>query len=327
MIPRRLLATLLATAASTIGAQSAIYGAGLQAWTGCWSAEQALTPAGGRALVCIGPTTNVNVANVTSLDGNVVAREMIDATGHPLPLEAQGCTGTRHATWSRDSRRLFLRTTGVCNGMPLAISGIFSISASGEWLDVEGISRGGGTSVRVTRYREVDVPAGLSPDVARSIQANALARRSTRTAFGAPVHLDDVVDAARLVQADVVAAWIREGAQRVTLTESDLASLDQSGLPPQVTDALFAVADSAAMLARAPDDSSSYDTLSATDGVVALCGPAGNACGAHRRGGTRHEPRDDPSQPGASTGDPRYAPTTPDRPSNGGTVRLGRPRS
>src|SRR3954471_16102206 len=114
MIPHRLLAPLLATAASTTGAQSAIYGAGLQAWTGCWSAEQALTPAGGGALVCIGPTTNVNVANVTSLDGNVVAREMIDATGHPLPLEAQGWTGTRPAPGSRDSPGLFPRTPGAC---------------------------------------------------------------------------------------------------------------------------------------------------------------------------------------------------------------------
>jgi hypothetical protein len=213
----------------------------------------------------------------------------------------------------------------VCDGIPLAISGIFSISASGEWLDVEGISRGGGTSVRVARYREVGVPDGLSPDVARSIQANALARRSTRAAFGAPVHLDDVVDAARLVQADVVAAWIRERAQQVSLTESDLASLDQSGLPPQVTDALFAVADSAATLSRAPDDPASYDDRSASEGVVAVCGRAGAACGAHGRGGTRQGPRDNPSQPGASSGDPRYAPSTPDRPSSGGTVRLGRP--
>jgi len=375
--PHRLLAAILATAVSTTGAQSAIYGAGLQAWTGCWSAAQSLASPAGGALICISPTANVNVANVTSLDGSVVAHEIIDATGHPLPLDAEGCTGTRHAAWSRDSRRLFLRTTGACNGIPLAISGIFSISAAGEWLDVEGISRGGGTSVRVARYRDVGVPPGLAPDVAQSIQANALARRSTRAAFSAPIHLDDVIDAARFVQADVVAAWILERAQQVVLTERDLASLDQSELPPQVANALFAVADSAATLARAPDDPSSYDERSAGDGsnaestdagydlppwywgasysvpdptrrgggsrfahphqpryppfyhppIVALCGGSGAACGAHERGGTHQGPRDSPSQPGASADDPRYAPSTPDRPSTGGTVRLGRPRS
>ena len=376
MISRRLLATLLATAVSTTGAQSAIYGAGLQAWTGCWSAAQSLASPGGGALICISPTANVNVANVTSLDGSVVAHEIIDATGHPLPLDAEGCTGTRHAVWSRDGRRLFLRTTGACNGIPLAISGIFSISEAGEWLDVEGISRGGGTSVRVARYRDVGVPPGLSPDVALSIQANALARRSTRAAFSAPIHIDDVIDAARFVQADVVAAWILERAQQVTLTESDLASLDQRELPPQVANALFAVADSAATLARAPDDPSAYDEGSAGDGsnaestdagydlppwywgasyavsdpsrrgggsrfahphqpryppfyhppIAAFCGRTGVACGAHRRGMPEGPPANSP-QPGASAGDPRYAPSTPDRPRNGGTVRLGRPRS
>ena len=251
------LTAMLAIAASATGAQTAaIYGAGLQAWTGCWAPEENLTPGRIAPLLCITPTANVNVAQVASIDGNLVALETLDATGRPLALDVRGCTGTRRATWSNDSRRLFLRTTGVCQGVPLAVSGIFSISASGEWLNVEGVGRGSGTSVRVTRYRDVGVPAGLPLGLASSVRTNALARESTRAAFGAPVHLEDVIDALGLVDADVVAAWIRARAQQFDVTQSDLARLDLTGLPSRVTDALAVIADSNAALARAADSTS-----------------------------------------------------------------------
>jgi hypothetical protein len=380
-IARRIapLAAMLAAAASSTRAQSAIYGAGLQAWTGCWSAEQRLTPAGVRALVCISPTANVNVAQVAAIDGNVVALETIDATGRPIALDAAGCIGTRRATWSRDSRRLFLRTTGVCQGVPLAMSAIFSISALGEWLDVEGFGARGGTTVRVARYRDVGVPVGLPVDVASSIQANELARESTRAAFGAPVRLDDVIDALSLVDSNVVAAWILERAQRFDVTQGELAQLDLSGFPSRVADALTAIADSNAMLARATDDSSYYDQGSVEDQqasessfadyylppwywgadfsrfpshraggfgansfsqrfpryphfyhppFVITGGSAGGARIAQARDGTASDGRDRGGQGPRDNAqdDPRYMPSTPDRPSAGGTVRLGRPR-
>jgi hypothetical protein len=255
-------AALLAIASSASRAQSVgIYGAGMQAWTGCWAPEQTLTPAGVARLVCIVPTANVNVVQVAAMNGGLIARETIDATGKPFPFEVKGCSGTRRAAWSQDSRRLFIRTTGVCQGVPLAVSAIFSISASGEWVDVEGIGTRGGTSVRVARYRDVGVPAGLPLDVARSIRANALARESTRAAFGAPVHIEDVIDALRFADADVVAGWIREGAQRFDITQSDVANLDLSGFSSRLTDALAAIADS---LARSAD-STAYAEAAAID--------------------------------------------------------------
>src|SRR5258705_3905934 len=264
VIARRIapLVAILAIAASAARAQSAIYGAGLQAWTGCWAPAESVTPSRVVPLLCITPTANVNIAQVASIGGSLVALETLDATGRPLALDARGCTGTRRAAWSRDSRRLFLRTTGVCQGVPLALSGIFSISASGEWLNVEGVGQGGGTTVHVTRYRDVGAPAGLPLDIASSIQTNALARESTRAAFGAPVHLDDVVDALRFVDGDVVAAWIGARAQQFDVTQSDLAQVDLGGLPSRVTAALAAIADSNAALARA-SDSTSYADASA----------------------------------------------------------------
>jgi len=154
MIARRIasLATLLVVTATASRAQTAaIYGAGLQAWTGCWAREETLTPAGVARFVCVVPTANVSIVQVAAIEGSILAQETLDATGRLAALEARGCTGTRRATWSRDSRRLFIRTTGVCQGVPLATSAIFSISSSGEWIDVEGIGTHGRTSVRVAQ--------------------------------------------------------------------------------------------------------------------------------------------------------------------------------
>ena len=60
-----LAAALLAAGASSTSAQSAIYGAGLQAWLGCWSAELSALPTDAApTIVCITPTANVDVAEV-----------------------------------------------------------------------------------------------------------------------------------------------------------------------------------------------------------------------------------------------------------------------
>lgn len=248
---------LLAIAASSASAQTAaIYGAGLEAWTGCWSAEESSAPAAVLRFVCITPTANVNVANVTAIDGNIIARETIDATGRPIELEALGCTGTRRAAWSRDSRRLFLWSTGVCRDVPITTWSIFSISRSGEWVRVEGSAVRGTTRVRVARLRDIGVPAGLPLDVATVVRKNALARESTRAAFGAAVHLNDVIEALSFANADVVAAWVGEGAQQFDVTPTDLARFNRAGFPVRVAEALAVIADSSAAVARAADSAS-----------------------------------------------------------------------
>jgi hypothetical protein len=238
-----LAAALLLAAASGAGGQSAIYGAGLQAWMGCWSADLSAARADAApSIVCITPTPNVDVADLfTVQDGRVVARETLDASGRPRAIDAARCTGVRSASWSRDRRRLFVKSTGTCAGVPSSTSGLLTIGADGEWLDVEGISAGGGTSVHVARYREV-LPPSVLPVAARSaLRAQALATRSVRVAAGAPVRAEDVLEAARTLDAAVVEAWILERAQHIDVTETDVAALVNIGVPARVADALRAV--------------------------------------------------------------------------------------
>ena len=66
-----LVAVLLVAGASRAPGQSAIYGAGLQAWLGCWSADLSAARADAApSIVCITPTANVDVADVITVQGS-----------------------------------------------------------------------------------------------------------------------------------------------------------------------------------------------------------------------------------------------------------------
>ena len=139
-----LAAGLLAAGVSSASAQGAIYGAGLQAWLGCWSADlSTLRTDAAPTVVCIAPTANVDVADVLTVqDGRVVARETLDATGRSHPLAGARCTGERNARWSNDRRRLFVHSVGSCAGVSSSTSGLLAIGTDGEWIDVEAVSAG-----------------------------------------------------------------------------------------------------------------------------------------------------------------------------------------
>ena len=240
-----LAAVLLVAGARVADGQSAIYGAGLQAWLGCWSAEPWSTRAeAAPPIVCITPTADRNIADVLTVhDGRIVSRETLDASGRPRAIDAERCTGVRSASWSRDGRRMFVRSSARCAGAASATSGILTITADGTWLDVEGVSAGGATSVRLARYREVAVPSALPADVQSRLRAQSLATRSVRAASAAAVRAEDVLEASRAVDSTVLEAWILERAQRFEISAGDVGALITAGLPSRVADALAAVAD------------------------------------------------------------------------------------
>lgn len=260
-------ALLLAAGVSSASAQSAIYGAGLQAWLGCWSADlSALRTDAEPTIVCITPTSNVDVADVLTVQGGrVVARETLDATGRPRPIGGSRCTGERNARWSSDRRRLFVHSIGTCAGVSSSTSGLLTMSTDGEWIDVEAVSAGGGASVRVARYKEVEPPSVL-PSAARSaLRTQALATRSIRAAASAPVRAEDVLEASRALDAAVVDTWILERAQQFDVTPTDLAALRNLGVPARIADALGAVKDSESFtFVRGAEDASSRALASAT---------------------------------------------------------------
>ena len=260
-----LAVALLAACAAAAAGQSAIYGAGLQAWVGCWSGEPWSARAeSAPAIVCIVPAADRNLADVLTVqDGRIVSRETLDATGRPRAIDADRCTGTRSATWSRDGRRLFVRSSARCAGVASTTSGILTITAQGDWLDVEGIAAGGATSVRVARYREVAAPASLPASVLSRLRAQSLATRSVRVASAAPVRAEDVLEASRAVDSTVLEAWILERGQRFEIAGGEMGALLTAGLPVRAADALSAVA-----------DPQSYELARGTDERVGAVGPS-----------------------------------------------------
>ena len=238
------LAALLALLAAPPAGAQAESGARLQAWAGCWSAEQTMVPnvATIGPIVCVVPTADASVVEVATLqEGKVVSRERLDVSGRERPIEARGCTGTQRARWSSDRRRVYLTSAGRCEGLGRSTSGILAFTPSGEWLDVQGVTAGDGGTVRVARYRDVGIPRSVPAEISAALAGRDLATQSARIAAGAPVKIADVIESSRAVDSAVVEAWLLERGQQFALTGRDLVALADAGVPARVTDALVAV--------------------------------------------------------------------------------------
>src|SRR4051794_30882925 len=150
---------LVGVVSTSAGAQQASVGPKWNALLGCWSlaverdVRVATNPLD--LIVCVSPTASSDVVQLTTItNGKVTAQRTLDASGAEQSLSAMGCTGSEHATWSSDGRRLFLQSAATCDGVHTATSAILSLTAAGEWLDVRDVSSGGGRTVRVARYLE-----------------------------------------------------------------------------------------------------------------------------------------------------------------------------
>jgi hypothetical protein len=255
-VTKRLAAVaLLALTAAQTGAAQQTAGAPRadrwQAFLGCWTsapARDALLPiVTSPTLVCITPSADANVVEVSTLtNGSVLtSRQRIDASGRETPIVAKDCTGTQSARWSADERRIYLKAVANCGGLVRTTSGILAMSPRGEWLDVQGIAAGEGENVRVARYRDAGVPSSVPEDIATVLSGRGVASQGARAATGAPVGSAAVIEASRNATESVVEAWLLERGQRFDLTGRDLIALADAGVPARVTDAMVAVSNPA----------------------------------------------------------------------------------
>ena len=231
---------------STARAQQANAGPKWQALLGCWSlaveSDARLTTTPAELLVCVSPTANADVVRLTTLtNGKITSDRTLDASGAEQPLSAKGCTGTQRATWSSDGRRVYLHSAATCGGVHTTSSGILSVTATGEWLDVRGVSSGEGSSVRVARYLEDGLPSAVPADIAAELRDRAMSAQTARVAAGAPIGTSALLEASRVMDSAVVSAWLLERGQRFSVNASTLRDLARAGLPANVSDALVAV--------------------------------------------------------------------------------------
>jgi hypothetical protein len=241
-----LVAALLLTLAGTSGAQQRVAGPRFQGWVGCWTGapgnEVLLPVIAAPTLVCITPTSDENVVDVSTIaDGKVVSTHKLDASGRERPLEAKGCTGVQSASWSADERRIYLKSAAQCGGLPRTMSGILSISPKGEWLDVQQVSAGGAENMRVMRYRDAGIPTSVPTEIADALNGRSIATQGARLAAGATIGQSAVLEASRLAAPAVVEAWLLERAQPFALDAKELIALADAGVSPRITDAMVAV--------------------------------------------------------------------------------------
>jgi len=252
---------LVMTVTTPMSAQTSRVAPKWLGWIGCWTstvpgASAFSSPAENGTFVCITPSAGGGDAvDVTTVgDGKVVLTQRIDASGTERPLEAKGCTGTQRAAWSADERRLYLRASSTCDGMKSSTAGILSLTSSGEWLDVHGVSSYGSENVRVARYRDAGIPASIPADVANALRERGAGAEAARVNAGAAIGASAVIEASRATDSAVVAAWLLERAQRFALDAKTLVRLADAGVPGAVTDAMVAVSNPGAFqLSRLSD--------------------------------------------------------------------------
>ena len=225
------------------------------AWIGCWTPVDAgavaISLSGSSApssYVCVSPAAAVPGVDIASIvNGRIVARDRVDATGARNVKTVDGCTGWESAKWSSDGRRLFTRSEFTCPGnLTRRESGVFALTAYNEWLDVQGIDVMGSTSARATRFYEalVEVVPTDKPDsvVMRPVDSpERYAVRTARMAAAAPVSSEQVLNLVQNVDVQVAEAFLTEVRPRFDVDAKTLVRLSDAGLPPRMLDLMVAL--------------------------------------------------------------------------------------
>lgn len=192
-------------------------------------------------VLCIVPTTGSAVRLATVDDGSVTLADSMDASGVRRSVTREGCSGWESAEFAASGRRVHYSSEFDCAGVRRAATGVISLTAAGELLDVQGITSGGGKSVRVARYVDAGVPASLPPDIAAVVSGRTLVASAARAAAGVPLSESDIIEAARTLDPLVLQALLIERGDRVALDAKALVRLADAGVPGSVTDVLVAL--------------------------------------------------------------------------------------
>jgi hypothetical protein len=238
----RLLATtaLLGLGATPARAQNTTIDSRWLAYLGCWEALD--TP----STLCLIPSADTSAVDlVTIKNGQVVTAEQILATGARVETARTECTGWHSAEWSAVSDRLYLRSEETCPGWGTRTgTGVIALSRDGQLLYIQGSTVGLRAGVRAQRYREITTTVDLPSEVRDALDAlrpDLTASMQARAAATAPLAIEDLVEATRQLDVDVVEAWLVERSGSFTLDAARLTTLAKAGVPSRITDLMIAL--------------------------------------------------------------------------------------
>jgi len=239
-------------------------------WTpflGCWQMareqvdDQAVPLAPG-VMVCVRPAGRNGVTVTTTVEGKDVLEETIVADGTAQPATRSGCQGAQTNEWSRDGERLFTRVELECPDRPKRVVSGITQMARGYWVDAQATVIDGTSDVRLRRYqRTSDQFAGGT------------------TPAGAPMSLEDIVEASKKVASPALEAALVEAGGRFTLDSSSLTQLADAGVSPNVIDLMVAQAYPGRFQVERPSNYSpapiTADTMSSAGTTTVITGSAG----------------------------------------------------
>jgi len=229
--------TLLVLAALLGSGAAPARGQDWLAYLGCW---ERVGPS--KSHLCIVPANDLSSVDLlTIVKGEVTARERIAATGERVQATHGDCAGWQSAEWSSHRQRLYLRSEDSCAGGVAAGTGVIAITDKGRLLYIQSMTIGGQTGLRVQRYQEAANEVLVPDDVAAALRLGVSSTMQARAAAGAPLSIDDVIEASRKVDAAVVEAWLVERGERFTLDAKRLVTLADARVSPGVIDLMVAL--------------------------------------------------------------------------------------
>ena len=188
---------------------------------------------GGNVTTFVAQFRDTGIALEGIVNGAIVERPVLNASGARLSPPRDGCTGSDVVNTSADSQRISVKSDYVCtNGLHRVADAEFARSGGGAWVRVNGPAVRFGTP-------------------------------SVRASAGAPVTTDDVLEVAKLVDATVAEAWFTSRNQGFDLTGKELVRLADAGLPPRVIDMMVAVSHPKTFVVRRNDGSIDTDSRAA----------------------------------------------------------------
>jgi len=226
----------LVFAASTLSAQAVQTDRRWLPWLGCWQADvsQSGEQSTSGSATCIVPISgSASVEMLTVARHKVVAHDRLDASGRPHTIDGQGCDGMEVVNWSTTGHRALIRSDYVCSsGIKGNTTTIFSITPTGEWLRVEQVRSGDGSTISVSRLRDVGLLSIVSNDVARQIDDKRRTIVAARAAAAAPITFEEINDASYALNLSVVSAWALASDQHMDLDARQVAALTTPAIVP-----------------------------------------------------------------------------------------------
>jgi hypothetical protein len=234
-------AALLGIPAAPAHAQNPTVDSRWLAYLGCWRSIEI----GPESTVCLVPGAETAAVDLVTIDsGHVVAAEQIIA-GQRIETARRDCTGWQDAQWSGVGDRLYLRSEETCADWGTRTgTGLIALTREGQLLYIQGSTIGEKTGVRVQRYREVaaefDLPSEVA-DALGALETELTATARARAAAVAPLAIDDLAEASRELDVEVVEAWLVARGGPFQLDAERLVALAEAGVPSRITDVMIAL--------------------------------------------------------------------------------------